>query len=182
AQAEVNSLPQAPKRSLVISGQPSPSIPSGAWQQLRTPTFSVSYPEGWQVYGDRGSSMLTIAPREGIVQSSTGATQVGVGAILSYFVPEANGRDLRSATDDLVHHLHAANPSTKLIGNHSRTVRIDGSDGLITMMEGNSPYRGNETDAVLTVMRPQGLFYLIFIAPERDFSKVESTFQQMVTS
>ena len=32
-----------------------------------------------------------------------------------------------------------------------------------------SPYGGAETDALLTVARPEGLFYMVFIAPERQF-------------
>jgi hypothetical protein len=150
------------------------------WQQLRG-RFTVAYPGNWQVYGDQQSSMATIAPREGLVQGSNGSTQVGYGAILSYFSP--SGRtDLRNATSQLVSRLRADNPTMQVASRTQKRVRIGRSDGLVTMLESSSPYGGTETDALLTVARPEGLFYMVFIAPERNFGQLEGTFQQMINS
>jgi hypothetical protein len=46
-----------------------------------------------------------------------------------------------------------------------------------------SPYQGEtEVDTLLTVARPKGLFYAIFIAPQSRMSQVEATFQSMLRS
>ena len=181
AKAQVNALPQPSKRRQTTSLEPGQSTVSGGWQQLRTQTLALSYPGNWQPYGDRESAMITIAPREGIAQSSEGDTQIGLGTVLSYFVPESNRTDLRSASDDLIHHLHTGSPSMQRTGS-SRSVRVDGSQGLVTMLESSSPFGGAETDGLLTVMRPQGLFYMVFIAPDQDFARWKSVFQQMIDS
>jgi len=177
--SEVNALPPPPKpQTPAQAGSPAPS---GEWKDFRGQTFAVSYPSNWQVFGDPGSSSVTIAPREGLV-SQGGSTQVGYGAILSYFVPETRKADLRSATDDLIHHLKADNPRTVVTSNTPRNVKAGGSNGLVTMLSNSSPFGGNEVDALLTVLRPSGLFYLVFVAPERNYSQLQDTFQKMTDS
>jgi hypothetical protein len=134
------------------------------------------------VFGDPNSDSVTIASREGIVQGSNGSAQVGYGVIASYFPAESQGQSLAQATDDLVHHLHASNPSMQL-AHSSRKVRVDGNPALITMLTSSSALGGGEeTDALLTVSRPQGLFYLAFIAPSSEFKGVEKVYNELVGS
>ncbi len=65
----------------------------------------------------------------------------------------------------------------------SQRVSVDGNQGLATTLSSESPYQGrNETDLLLTVDRPQGLFYLIVVAPESDSQNVKSTFDAIVRS
>jgi Zn-dependent protease with chaperone function len=182
--AEIAALPAPPARKGNIgSGAAATDLPAPGegWRQLRARSFSVSYPGSWQVFGDQQSSMLTIAPRQGLVRGSNGATQVGYGAILSYFSPE-NRTDLLSATDDLISHLYGQNPAFRVTSNSQDKVRAGGSDGLITMLASASPYGGDETDALLTVGRPEGLFYMVFIAPAKNYPQLEGSFRQMVHS
>jgi hypothetical protein len=181
AKADAAALPPPRKQANLRSNAAPPSgAPSGSgWRQLRGQSFAVAYPGSWQTFGDQQSSMITIAPREGLVQGRNGNTQIGYGAMLSYFTPERR-TDLRSATDDLIHHLHAQNPSIQ-VGN-SRSVRVGGSPGLLTMLESSSPFGGAESDALVTVARPEGLFYMVFIAPNQDFQQLQATFQQMLNS
>jgi Zn-dependent protease with chaperone function len=165
------------------AAMPSGGRPSGGYRELRTSQYAVSYPSNWQAFGDNNSAMVTIAPKEGLVQDRNGNTAVGYGAMFSYFFPEGEGRrmDLRTATDELIHHLHAGNPTMQVAGNQKR-VRVSGYDGLLTMMQSSSPYGGAETDALVTVARPEGVFYMVFIAPQRDFSALQNTFDQMIRS
>jgi hypothetical protein len=174
----VNGLPAPPGRQTAST---TTAAPSGTWKDFQGRMFAVSYPANWQVYGDQDSSSATLAPREGLV-SQNGATQVGHGAILSYFVPEAKRTDLRAATDDLVRHLRADNRRIAVSPAAPRSVKVAGSGGLITMLSNVSPFGGGEIDALLTVARPQGLFYMVFIAPEKDYARVEAAFQQMMDS
>jgi hypothetical protein len=181
-------VPQARPRTPNVSSADrsaggSPPMPqAGGWQTLQAQGFTISYPGNWQVYGDRGSSMVTIAPREGLAQGQNGGTQIGFGAIVSYFAPENQRTNLRTATSELLHHLHAQNAGMQVVSNEQRRVRVGGQEGLVTMMQSQSPFGGDETDALVTVLRPEGLFYMVFIAPERDFARAETAFQQMMSS
>ncbi|MEO8129513.1 MAG: hypothetical protein ABI822_20610, partial [Bryobacteraceae bacterium] len=107
---------------------------------------------------------------------------VGYGVIISYFFPDnRRADDLAAATEDLIHHLSAQNHGMQMAGN-SRPVRLSNHDGLVTMLQSGSPYGGAETDALLTVATPQGLFYMVFIAPQQQFGQLQRTFDQMVQS
>lgn len=179
AKSQVGGLPasaKTPSRQGVA--QPPSGGPSGEWQQLRGRTFTVSYPGNWQTYG--GGDSVTIAPREGIVQGDGGATSIGYGAILSYYMPGQNA-NLQQATAELVERLRQQNPTMEVARNPKR-VRVDRAEGLVTMLRSTSPYGGAETDGLLTVARPEGLFYMVFIAPERQFKNLEAAFNQMVGS
>jgi hypothetical protein len=181
AKSMVGGLP-APSRSQSADrsiGPPSAPV-GGGMRELRGQSFSLAYPEAWQAFGDNNSSMVTLAPREGVVQGRGGQTQIGYGAIVSYFFPE-RGRNLRQATEELIHHLHASNPNLQASG-RSRRVRVDGHEGMVTMLSSGSPYGGGEVDALLTVSRPEGLFYMVFIAPENEFNRLQSVFDQMIRS
>ena len=163
---------------------PSPSShPSGGFKQLRGREFALSYPDNWQVFGDSDGASFTIAPREGIVRGAGGGSSVGYGVIVSYYFPESKRDGLERETDDLIHHLHASNPSMRQVSNLRRRVNVEGSAGLVTTMSSDSPFEGQvETDMLLTVTRPQGLFYLVFIAPQGDFRNLQGTFDEMVRS
>jgi hypothetical protein len=176
----LKSVPPPPKKAAAVP-QPVTGTPSATWQNFQGQTFAISYPANWQVFGDRDSSSVTIAPREGLVEQG-GKTQIGYGAILSYFMTEAKSRpDLRAATEDLVHHLKVDNPRLE-VSKASRTAKIAGAGGMVTMLAGSSPFGGGEVDALVTVMRPQGLFYIVFIAPEKDYPQLQDTLQKMLDS
>jgi hypothetical protein len=177
----VGSLP-APRQSANADREMEvPSAPAGGgMRELRAQNFTLNYPDSWQTFGDNSGAMVTIAPQQGIVQGRGGNTQIGYGAVVSYFFPEGS-RNLRQATEELVHHLHANNPSMQSSG-QQRSVRVDGHSALITMLSSSSPFGGAEVDALLTVQRPEGLFYMVFIAPQSQFAQLQSTFDQMVRS
>jgi hypothetical protein len=59
---------------------------------------------------------------------------------------------------------------------------VAGQQGLITMLSSSSPFGGAEVDALLTVQRPEGLFYMVFIAPQQEFSQLQAVFDRMVQS
>jgi len=156
--------------------------PSGGMKELRGQSFSLSYPANWQAYGGNDSDSVTIAPQNGIVQEANQNAAVGYGAIVSYFFPDNNrAEDLGAATDDLIHHLVAQNSRMQVSG-PSRRVRVANHDGVVTMLESSSPYGGAETDALLTVTTPQGLFYMVFITPAQQFGQLQATFNQMLQS
>lgn len=187
-QALVAQIPSVARRpSSLRAAAPNPSVasrPSGGFRQARGREFALSYPDNWQVHGDRNAATLTIAPPGGIVQGPGSASQIGYGVIASYYFPDAGAQSLERQTDDLIHHLRASNPSMRLASNHNRsTLNADGNPGVITTLSSDSPFQGQtEVDALLTVSRPQGLFYMMFIAPRSEYNGLRETFDEMIKS
>ena len=144
--------------------------------------MNSSYPENWQVFGDRSSS-VTIAPRNGVSQDA-----VAYGAIISVYQPEQPSTSLDSATHELLNSLHQSNPDLRQIGN-DETMRVNGVAARSVELIGTSPIHDSagravrERDWVVTLQRHDGsLLYMVFISPEPDFSSMRPAFEQMVRS
>lgn len=170
--------PPAPQQSMARQEAPAEG-PSGAMQTLRARTFQVNRPSGWQAFGDQSSSTVTVAPTQGLVQTRSGSS-LGYGVVMSYYQPQA-ARNLGQATNELVSQLAGLDRSIQSRGGQ-RQVTVSGNPGLITTLYGQSPYGGAERLMLLTVPRPEGLFYMVFVAPDNRFEQLSSPFQQMVNS
>jgi hypothetical protein len=172
--------PRRPQQQVANANQPAPSsAPPAAFEGFQTDLYAVAYPRGWQTYGDRRSATTTIAPQQGLVRTQAGGVAIGYGVVLSYYQPQS--RDLAGATRELLGQLQTLDRNLRVSG-RQRQVRVGASNGIVTYLSGASPYGGPETDVVLTVARPEGLFYMVFVAPSRDFSQLEAAFQKMVDS
>jgi Zn-dependent protease with chaperone function len=173
--------PGSPQQSASPSAPP--AAPSGSMKQLQGREFALSYPGQWEVFGDNNSASFTIAPRQGIVQGRNGA-QIGYGAMVSYFFPkDTRGKGLKDYTNELIHNLHSQNPSMQLSSQNQRKLKIDGNQALISMMQSESPFPGRtEVDMLLTVERPEGVLYMVCIAPDKEFRDVQRTFEDMIQS
>ncbi|MEO7653513.1 MAG: M48 family metallopeptidase [Bryobacteraceae bacterium] len=186
--AQISQLPPPPaksKASNVAPGQQeAPTIRgSEKFKQVKGQHFALSYPDNWEVLGDQNSATLTLAPREGVVNGPGGTSAIGYGVIVSYFFPETKPKNLQEATDQLIQHMHGSNPSMEVVARDKRKLKVDGSNALSTTLSSNSPYRNQkETDLLVTVDRPEGVFYAVFIAPQRDFQNLQGTFDEMVRS
>jgi hypothetical protein len=159
---------------------PPPAASASDFRPLQTQRFALAYPNDWQAYGDERSAAVTIAPRQGLVRTRNGGIAIGYGVVLSYYQPQS-ARDLRGATNELLNQLQSMNPNLRLAG-RQRQVRAGGGNGIVTYLSGSSPYGGAETNVVLTVARPQGLFYMVFVAPQQNFQQAEGTFQRILDS
>lgn len=175
--------PPKPAVSATRSASPPDIRPSSQYKQFQGRAFSLSYPDNWQVFGEQGSDSVTVAPKEALLADAKGQTQIGYGFIASYYVPQNSKTDLRRDTDNLIRQLQQENPGMQRANTAQRTVRVSGQNGLVTALESNSPYGGErEADALMTVARPEGLFYIIFIAPRSEQSSVRRTFDDVVRS
>lgn len=172
--------PKKPQHQEVASGAAPPSPPSSAFNRIDGSTFSVESPVGWKSYGDRSSSTLTLAPDGGIVRTPGGAGGIAYGAVMSYYCPRYRS-DLLNATWELLQEMQEVNPNLKT-SIAPRQVKVAGHDGLIVGLTGRSPYGGAERNLLLTVVRPQGIFYLVFVAPESQNDRLQPTFEQMARS
>ncbi len=89
--------------------------------------------------------------------------------------------NLKEATQELIQHMHGQNPSLRA-SSGAKKVKVDGYSGMITDLSSNSPFGSTERDVLLTVARPEGLFYMVFIAPENQFGQLQGDFDEMLRS
>jgi len=156
--------------------------PSRALTSYRGQSFTLDYPDNWQVYSGRKSDSVTIAPRDGVVRGVGGQVLVGYGLETSSFAPQGNGVDLNRDTQALIRQFKQSNSGMRL-GREARSIQVAGQPALLTTLYSTSPYRGEqEVDALVTVARPSGLFYLIFIAPQNEFDQIQGTFEDVLRS
>jgi beta-barrel assembly-enhancing protease len=163
-----------------VNGQP--AVPPTAWDVFRGPRFSVSYPREWKPESDGTSSGVRISPADGLIQRANSSPQLASGAVLSYFSPTFGRADLNTATLELISYLHADSPALQLSASPQRNVRLNGAEGMLTWLVNRGPRGGPETDMLLTVIRPQGVFYALCVAPQPDITRLQSIFQQMMGS
>jgi Zn-dependent protease with chaperone function len=155
--------------------------PSGNMREFSHEDFQISYPDNWQVFGDRNSA-VTIAPQNGVSQNA-----VAYGVMISSFQPEEQHDSLDEATHDLLATLRQSNPDLRVIG-HDENIRVNGLPGKSVDMIGKSPLQQNgralqERDWLVTVRQHDGsLLSLVFIAPDGDFDSLRPTFEEMLRS
>ena len=133
------------------------------------------------VYGDQNSA-VTIAPASGVSQNA-----VAYGVMINTYQPEDANVSLDQATHDLLASLRQSNPDLREIG-HDESIRVNGVAGKSVNLIGSSPVQENgrsarERDWLVTLNRRDGsLLYLVFIAPDSEFSSLRPTFEQMLNS
>ncbi len=123
---------------------------------------------------------MTIAPQAGVIQSG-----IAYGAMINAFQPQ-NAGTLCDAVLELFSSLAQHNPGLRVIASHSITV--NGVQAKSVELTGRSPLGSSsqplqEHDWLVALPYQQNkVIYLIFISPERDFSRLQPTFQQMLRS
>ena len=156
--------------------------PSVNFKKLEHSDYTISYPENWQVYGDKDSA-VSIAPQNGVSQDA-----ISYGVMINVYQPEENNAPLDRATHELLNSLHQSNPDLRQVGN-DENMRVNGVAAKSTELIGTSPIQDSsghavrERDWLVTMRRGDGsLLYLVFISPEPDFSSLRPAFEQMVRS
>jgi hypothetical protein len=181
-----------------------PQWPSDRFKSFQNSLLYMDYPDNWQAYGQGDAA--SIAPRGGLVDDGNGNQALAYGVIVNIYQPhidgygqQLQGRDygqgsgqnssqgsmtaLEQATDQLVAEFRQSNRNMRVIRYHEG-IRVDSENALSTYLSNDSPVTGGsrETDWLITLQRPDGLLFLVFTAPEREFQSYESTFQQMLRS
>jgi len=160
---------------------PASVMPSGTMVAYENELFAIQRPDNWDILGD-ASSGVTIAPRAAVSQNA-----VSFGMINSAFTPSKK-MTLEKAVAELVAQIQKDNPTMRKAGT-DQAIRVNGSAAKSISLFGPSPLlddKGSplrEHDQLVAVQKPDGtLEYFIFIAPEREWSKFNPTFQQMIKS
>jgi predicted Zn-dependent protease len=155
--------------------------PPADWRLLHTALYDVAFPAAWSVHGE-GKPSVTIAPPDALVKIANGTVLMSHGAMADYYDPGPN-MSIGTATLKLVSFLHDRDPNIQLSSSQQqKNIRVNDSEGLITALHGTSPAGGPEIDVLLTVTRPQGVFYMMFTSPEPNFPQFQRIFEGMIGS
>ncbi|HLH29557.1 MAG TPA: M48 family metalloprotease [Terriglobia bacterium] len=139
--------------------------------------YRLGYPAGWQITRT-GPNGAIIAPADG-VQFSGDVTR---GVMLDLFDP-GPAVTLDQATNRLFVSLYQSNQSLRIVPGAQTQTLISDEPALRTVMLGKpDPKRPPEVAWVVTRMYYQSLFYMVFVAPEEEFSMYQPIFEQMIRS
>ncbi|HYN15762.1 MAG TPA: M48 family metallopeptidase [Terriglobales bacterium] len=154
--------------------------PSGNFTSTENNMFALSYPDNWRLYQDQSGNGVTIAPPAGVAEG-----EVAYGVVINAANRDASSLD--QATQDVINALEQSNSGLRANG-RPQPVRVNGVQGRSLDLMGESPIGQDgkpapEHDWLVVLPRPGGgVFYAVFIAPERDFSELRPTFENMLRS
>lgn len=154
-----------------------PPAPSTRMQAYSNSILQMQYPSNWQATNnDNGASFV---PPNG--QYPNGS--IAYGAILGVFKPQDSRTSHEVANDQLIAALQKSDPKMKLY-RRAEPLRVgrDRLNGLNTLLVNESPAGGREIDLLVTVMRPEGLVFFVFVVPEKDAGAYDGTFQSILDS
>jgi Zn-dependent protease with chaperone function len=155
-----------------------PDAPSGRMVSYNGQDIQFRYPDNWRQYGQ--GSAITIAPDGGIINGA-----LSYGMLISTFEPDYHGQgriSLEQATDDLLSDLRRSNADMRITRNHER-INVGGRSGYLTEASNQSPAGGRETDWIITTLSPDGdVYYFVGVAPQGEFNRYSSTFEDIVDS
>ncbi len=186
-QRYLKSLPPAPKpdssqtQTSSTEQDNQPPAPSSRYQYFDNGYVSVRHPENWKTYGSGRS--FTLAPEGGILSDGSDSSIV-YGAMMALYTPRGRGSsrtELSEATDQLMEELQKSNPGMR-VKEDQRRFRVAGQTAVSKILANESPLGGRETDWLVTILRPEGLAYFIFVAPEKDFADYEKVFREILNS
>jgi len=157
---------QAPPKAMGSADAPI-EPPSREFTSLEVRSYSLRYPDNWQVHRSDHGVAVTIGPRGGVLSDA-----VGYGIEADYFTGDSSA---------LIRHFQQSNPDMR-VTREPRNIEVGGHSGLLNTLQSRSPYGGEEVDVVVSVERPEGLFYLVFIAPKSEFERVQPVFEDVLRS
>jgi hypothetical protein len=193
-----------PNQNQALSGGPAPggsgpSRPEAASQRFlryENSVLRIDYPDNWQPFGQ--ADAVTITPRGGMVNDGRGNQALAYGVLVNLYEPHADrsgqrlqgpgfgqnpAMETEQATDQLVAAFQQSNRNMRVVRHHEN-ITVDGTRGLSTYLSNDSPIPGGhrETNWLVTLPHSDGLLFLVFTAPERDFQSYEQAFEQMLDS
>jgi predicted Zn-dependent protease len=182
---EVLALPVVKKRTPgAASAVATPVPPSRRFAEYRASSYTLKYPDNWKAYPDSSGGGVSFAPEGGVVDDGSGHSALAYGLIISVAQAKGDPHDgnaLNSATSRVIQELQKSNPSMK-IARQSERLRLNGQHGLSTYLSNVSPAGGQETDWVVTVLRPEGLVYFICVAPQSAYDNYDKAFSSILDS
>src|SRR5262249_21448335 len=183
AKREVMNLPIVKKGTQGAAGGKisKPAAPSVNLTSYQGTGYTLKYPDNWKKYGDQNS--VAFAPDGGVGNDNSGhgALAYGVTVGTSPLQNAEAGNALDTGTQQLISGLQQSNPNMK-IARQSARVRLNNQPALSTYLSNDSPMGGQETDWIITVVRPEGLVYFVCTAPAAEFQDYDKTFGNILDS
>ncbi len=178
---EVLALPVVKKDTLIAGGHAPrpmgpPPAPSANYAEYHASAYGMKYPDNWKKYGEKDS--VSFAPDGGVMEGGDGQAGLAYGIIVNVTKVQGDGGDakvLQKATQDLIGTLQKGNPKMKIAHQPGR-IRLNGQLGLSTYLSNESPTSGEETDWLITVIRPEGLVSFVCVAPQKEYENYDKTF------
>ena len=156
-------------------------MPSGGMREQNFGPFSMAVPANWQGGQSQGGGYI-IAPRAGVSGDS-----IAYGVMVQSVQPQQQ-ESLDQVTDQIVQGLVQGNQGASVSGSPQRT-RVNGADARSITIKAVSPLETQngrslpEHDWLVTMDGGNGTFiYVVFTAPEQDFSALRPTFEDMLRS
>jgi beta-barrel assembly-enhancing protease len=182
---EVLALPVVKKPTPGAPGSAAtPALPSRNFAEYQGSSYVVKYPDNWKKYPDSSGDGVSFAPDGGVLDDGSGHGALAYGLIIGVEQAKGDpndGRALNGATSQVIQDLQKSNPSMKITRQGER-VRLNGQPGLSTFLSNVSPAGGQETDWVVTVLRPEGLVYFVCVAPQSAYDNYDKTFNAILDS
>jgi len=146
--------------------------------------LKISRPENWPVtLPEQKGQFVTIAHQAGVTNRG-----VGYGVLLNgAAAPEGQRVSVNDMTLQLIKQIQQSNELEQL--GDPQPLTVAGVEGRSTFLRSPSPFPDSkgqtqpERDWLVTVpMKDGSLIFMIFVAPEADFARLEPTYQAMVKS
>lgn len=182
----VKSLPPPPKLQPGDSREAArgaPETPSRNYATYSGKQFTVVYPDNWQPQAQSNGGVF-LSPPGGVVQPVRGDSGIAYGVVVNTFAAaQVNSRppSLDDATQQIIAILKKSNPHMKVM-RQGKDENLGGSSALSTYLQNDSPIGGREADWLVTTLRPDGLFYILGIVPQKEYDAYASAFRAIVHS
>jgi len=180
---EVLALPVVKKPVAGASGAvAAPAPPSRSFSEYQASSYALKYPDNWKKYPDSNGGGVSFAPEGGVLDDGSGHSTLVYGLIVGLVQAKGDANDgkaLNSATSQVIQDLQKSNPSMKITRQGER-LRLNGQPGISTYLSNVSPAGGQETDWLVTVLRPEGLVYFVCLAPQSAYDNYDKTFSSIL--
>ncbi|HEX7695846.1 MAG TPA: M48 family metallopeptidase [Candidatus Acidoferrum sp.] len=180
---EVLALPVVKKPVAGASGAvAAPAPPSRSFSEYQASSYALKYPDNWKKYPDSNGGGVSFAPESGVLDDGSGHSTLAYGLIVGLVQAKGDANDgkaLNSATSQVIQDLQKSNPSMK-IARQGERLRLNGQPGISTYLSNVSPAGGQETDWLVTVLRPEGLVYFVCLAPQSAYDNYDKTFSSIL--
>jgi Zn-dependent protease with chaperone function len=160
------------------SVMPSPDMPSEAFGPL-----TILRPKNWLVTApQQQGQFVTIAPKAGITNGA-----VGYGVLLNGIAAPKQPMSIDDMTAQLIQQMEKSNDLQQ--SSKPEPITVGGVEGRSTFLHSSSPFPDangqtqQERDWLVTVPRSDGsMIFMVFVAPEIDFARLQPTFDSMLKS
>jgi hypothetical protein len=158
--------------------------PSSRMVRANLGPVKIQYPDNWQVkMPEQRGEFVAIAPAAGVTPSG-----VGYGLLLNGVAPPRGGPvNIDDVTSELVKQMKQNNGLQVL--SNAEPITVNGIQGRSVLLESTSPFLNangqpqKENDWLVTVPQRDGsVIFMVFVAPQTDFSRLEPTYRAMLRS